>query len=67
MNYEDEKEALLAALRAQDSRFATERSRQLALAKLRHEQKLLHDDDKISSALFLLSKAGQEEEALKKG
>ena len=60
-HFEDEKEALLAALRGQGNRQEAERQRQLELALLKREQKKLQQEDKFDSAAILLSMADQHE------
>ncbi|CAH1265139.1 MAB21L2 [Branchiostoma lanceolatum] len=62
-NFEVEKEALLASLRNQDERFASERNRQLELARLRREQKRLNQEDKFDSAAIVFSIARRNEAA----
>ncbi|XP_066283910.1 trichohyalin-like isoform X2 [Branchiostoma lanceolatum] len=62
-NFEAEKEALLASLRNQDERFASERNRQLELARLRREQKRLNQEDKFDSAAIVFSIARRNEAA----
>eukprot|EP00058_Branchiostoma_floridae_P017293 XP_002602781.1 hypothetical protein BRAFLDRAFT_93727 [Branchiostoma floridae] len=62
-NFDAEKEALLASLRGQDERFASERKRQLELARLRREQKRLNQEDKFDSAAIVFSIARRNEAA----
>nr|XP_006823325.1 PREDICTED: trichohyalin-like [Saccoglossus kowalevskii] len=52
-HFEDEKDALMAALRAQDKRLMSERERQLALAKLRRDQLKLKKEDSFETAAVL--------------
>ena len=61
--FEEEKEALLRALRDQDERFGNERKRQLELAKLRREQRRLKQEDNFDTAAILLGLAKQERAA----
>ncbi|PFX16028.1 hypothetical protein AWC38_SpisGene19720 [Stylophora pistillata] len=61
--FEEEKEALLRALRQQDVRFDSERKRQLELAKLRREQRRLKQEDNFDTAAILLGLAKQERAA----
>lgn len=63
-HYEDEKQALLASLRDQESRLAAERHRQLELARLRKDQKTFEKQDKFDSAALLLSLAEEQEKNL---
>ena len=58
--FEEEKEALLRALREQDARFSSEKKRQLELAKLRREQRRLKQEDNFDTAAILLGIAKQE-------
>ncbi|XP_071784125.1 uncharacterized protein [Asterias amurensis] len=60
-HFEDEREALLAALRGQDASLNSERERQLALAKLRRDQRKLQMEDKFDTAALLFSMAQQQE------
>ncbi|XP_078676996.1 uncharacterized protein LOC144913832 [Branchiostoma floridae x Branchiostoma belcheri] len=62
-NFDAEKEALLASLRGQDERLASERKRQLELARLRREQKRLNQEDKFDSAAIVFSIARRNEAA----
>ncbi|XP_077983007.1 uncharacterized protein LOC144437842 isoform X2 [Glandiceps talaboti] len=64
-HFEDEKEALLAALRGQDERYMTERERQFALAKLRKEQRQLKEEERFDSAAMIFGIA-QENEATRR-
>ncbi|XP_032219683.2 trichohyalin [Nematostella vectensis] len=59
--YEEEKNALLASLRGQDTRLQSERQRQLELAKLRREQRRLKQEDNFDTAAILFSLAKQQE------
>jgi len=61
--FEEEKEALLRALRVQDERFSSEKKRQLELAKLRREQRRLKQEDNFDTAAILLGLAKQERAA----
>ena len=60
-HFEDEREALLAALRGQDASLNDERERQLALAKLRRDQRKLQMEDKFDTAALIFSMAQQQE------
>ncbi|XP_041457735.1 trichohyalin-like isoform X3 [Lytechinus variegatus] len=62
-HFEDEKNALLAALRKQDDSFQGEKERQLALAKLRRDQRKLQDEEKFEAAAALFGLAQQHEKA----
>lgn len=61
--FEEEKEALLRALREQDARFNSEKKRQLELAKLRREQRRLKQENNFDTAAILLGMAKQERAA----
>ena len=63
-HFEDEKAALLAALRSHESREEKERHRQLQLARLRREKKLMEREEKFDSAAVLLSMAMKDEQKL---
>eukprot|EP00057_Strongylocentrotus_purpuratus_P011445 XP_011665919.1 PREDICTED: trichohyalin isoform X2 [Strongylocentrotus purpuratus] len=60
-HFEDEKNALLAALRSQDDTLQSEKERQLALAKLRRDQRKLQDEEKFEAAAALFGLAQQHE------
>ena len=64
LHYEDEKEALLAALHDQDQRFQSERHRQLELARLRRDAKVMQQEEKFDSVAILLSMAEKHERTL---
>lgn len=53
----------MAAVRSQDDRIAAERQRQLALARLKREQRLLAQEEKFSSAALLLQLAEKQAKA----
>ena len=56
-NYDKEKEALLQALRSRDGLFASERSRQAELARLRREERKARHEDKFDTAALVLGLA----------
>ena len=56
-NYDQEKEALLEALRNKDGRFASERHRQAELARLRREERKARHEDKFDTAALVLGLA----------
>ncbi|XP_022097553.1 trichohyalin-like isoform X2 [Acanthaster planci] len=62
-HFEDERDQLLAALRNQDASLKTERERQLALAKLRRDQRKLQLEDKFDTAALIFGMAQQQEQA----
>ena len=61
-DYESERQALLAALRGQDERYATERKRQLMLSRLKLDQKRIADENQIQGAalVFRMSEMNNE-------
>ena len=48
-HFEDEKNALLAALRGQADSLQGEKERQLALAKLRRDQRKMQDEERFEA------------------
>ncbi|XP_038068700.1 trichohyalin-like isoform X2 [Patiria miniata] len=62
-HFEDEREQLLAALRNQDASLNSERERQLALARLRRDQRKLQLEDKFDTAALIFGMAQQQEKA----
>ena len=61
-HFEDEKNALLAALRGQDESLQGEKERQLALAKLRRDQRKMQDEDRFEAVAALFGLAQQHEQ-----
>ncbi len=61
-HFEDEKAALLAGLRDQDARLQSERERQLALAKLKRDQRKLQEEDSLDTAAMIFGMAQTNEE-----
>ena len=55
--YDKEKEALLAALRNNDARFAGERQRQAELARLRRDERKARQEEKFDTAALVLGLA----------
>ena len=65
MMLEDEKAALLRMLKNQHSHIDQERQRQLAIAKLKHDQRRLKREEKLDSAALIIT-LGKEAEQLHK-
>ena len=63
--FDEERDAILAALRGHDNKMDAERRRQLELAVLRREQKKLQQEDKFESAAILLSMADQQDREMR--
>ena len=55
--YEEEKDALLAALRGADDKLKDERERQAALARLRREERQARQEDNFYQAAMVLGLA----------
>ncbi|XP_074646022.1 uncharacterized protein LOC141902273 [Tubulanus polymorphus] len=66
-HFEDEKAALLASLNAQTDKLAADRERQLAMAKLRRDQKRIQLEDRVESAAVLIAEYHNIEENREKG
>ncbi|XP_071495122.1 uncharacterized protein [Diadema antillarum] len=62
-HFEDEKNALLAGLKDHNESMMAEKERQLALAKLRRDQRKLQDEEKFEAAAALFGLAQQHEKA----
>ena len=57
--FEEEKEALLAALKGADSKLQSERERQAALARLRREERKARQEDTFENAALVIGLAAK--------
>ncbi|CAH1784103.1 unnamed protein product [Owenia fusiformis] len=63
-SFDDEKDALLAAMRGQDARLKDERQRQLELARLRRDKKQVQQEDDLFTAASIFNMAQQNEKTI---
>lgn len=63
-DFAKDREAILAKLRQQDEAISAERKRQLEMARLRRERKLIANEDKIRSAVIIFNQAKKRDELL---